>query len=262
VSGSARRSDSVDALVQAGFDAFAFTGVTPSDDLRRRLARTTHLLLSAAPDDRGDPVLGLHADDVRRAAQSGVLRWIGYLSTIAVYGDAAGGWVDEETPATPGSARGRRRVEAEAQWLALGRETGVAVQVFRIAGIYGPGRSTIDALRAGTAHRIIKAGQVFNRIHVADIAQVLAAAMAGRGHHAIYNLADDEPAPPQDVIVHAAELIGVPPPPEEPFETAVLSPMARSFYGEVKRVRNARIKDDLGVRLLYPTFREGLAALV
>lgn len=262
VSGSARSASSVAALAAEGFDAFPFTGTAASDGLRSRLATTTHLLLSAAPDEGGDPVLRCHADDIAAAVASGSLTWIGYLSTIAVYGDQQGRWVDEDTPVQPGSARAKRRVEAEQAWLGLGQRTGVRIQVFRIAGIYGPGRSTIAALKAGTAHRIIKPGQVFNRIHVEDIAQVVHAAVAGRGRHTVYNLADDEPAPPQDVVTYAAGLIGVPPPPELPFETADLSPMARSFYGEVKRVRNARLKADLGVSLLYPTYREGLAALV
>jgi nucleoside-diphosphate-sugar epimerase len=189
------------------------------------------------------------------------VRWVGYLSTIGVYGDAGGAWIDEDTPARPGSARASRRIEAEAAWLDFGKRTGKRVQIFRLGGIYGPGRSAFDDLRAGSARRIIKPGQVFNRIHVGDIANVLVAAVGGRGRHSIYNVVDDEPGPPQDVVAYAAGLLGVPAPPEIPFEKAELSPMGRSFYSENRRVRNARLKEDLGVRLAYPSYREGLAAI-
>ena len=161
----------------------------------------------------------------------------------------------------PTAERSERRLAAEQEWLAFARRTGKRVQVFRLAGIYGPGRSALDNLRDGLARRIVKPGQVFNRIHVEDIASVLAAGIAGRGNHAVYNVADDEPAPPQDVVAFAAQLLGVPPPPEIALQQAGLSGMAASFYGENKRVRNARIKQDLGVALAYPTYREGLRAL-
>jgi len=222
-------------------------------------AGATHLLLSAPPDEAGDPVLARHG-----AALAGLrhLAWIGYLSTTGVYGDRRGGWVDEETPPAPGSPRGRRRVEAEDAWLAFGRSRGVPVQVFRLAGIYGPGRSALDAVRAGRASRIVKPGQVFGRIHVDDIVATLRASMARPNAGAVYNLADDEPAPPQDVILEACRLLDVAPPPEVPFADARLSPMAASFYAECRRVANRRIKAELGVRLRYPTYREGLAGLL
>lgn len=226
--------------------------------LASRLAETTHLLLSAPPGPNGDPLLAWHAADVRRAPQ---LEWIGYLSTIGVYGDHGGAWIDETTPATPRPGRSQARLDAENAWLKLAAATDKRVQIFRLPGIYGPGRSAIDQLRAGTAKRIVKPGQVFNRIHVDDIAAVLAAAADGRGRHSHYNLADDEPAPAEDVVAFAAGLIGVPAPPQVPFEAAQLSAMARSFYEEAKRVRNDRIKQDLGVRLQYPTYREGLRAI-
>ncbi len=189
------------------------------------------------------------------------IRWIGYLSTIGVYGDQGGAWTDEATPATPRSARSKVRLDAEAAWLALGAATGKAVQIFRLSGIYGPGRNPIVKLREGRSQRIVKAGQVFNRIHVDDIATTLLASIDRPRPGAIYNVTDDEPAAPQTVTEHAAALTGLPLPPAIDFETADLSPMARSFYGENKRVRNRLIRDELGVALAYPTYREGLAAL-
>ncbi len=242
-----------------GFETLLFDGTRPGAGVAQALSQSTHVLLSAAPGDAGDPALIHHGDDIERAES---VRWIGYLSTIGVYGDAGGAWIDEETPARPGSARASRRIEAEAAWLDFGRRTGKRVQIFRLGGIYGPGRSALDDLRAGSARRIVKPGQVFNRIHVEDIANVLAAAVDGRGRHTLYNVVDDEPGPPQDVVAYAAGLLGVPPPPEIAFEKAELSPMGLSFYSENRRVRNTRLKEDLGVRLAYPSFREGLAAVL
>ena len=189
---------------------------------------------------------------------------MGYLSTIGVYGDLEGGWADEDTPAVPDTERGAARIEAEAAWTAFCRERGLPLDIFRLAGIYGPGRNPLDRIRRGEARRIVKPGQVFNRIHVDDIAQTVAAAIFQERQEPgtrLFNLADDEPAPPQDVILYAAELIGAPPPPEIPFESAALSPMARSFYAGNKRIRNDKIKRELGVALKYPTYREGLARL-
>jgi nucleoside-diphosphate-sugar epimerase len=220
-----------------------------------RLAEATHVLSSVPPNEQGDPVLAAHAAELARLAG---VRWVGYLSTTGVYGDHGGGWVDETTPENPIGERGRRRVEAERGWRALP----LPVHVFRLAGIYGPGRSQLDALRAGTAKRIAKPGQVFSRIHVDDIASALRLSMAKPQPGAIYNLADDEPAPPQDVVAYAAELLGVAPPPPIPFAEAELSPMAASFYAESKRVSNARIKRELGWRPRYPSYREGLRALL
>jgi nucleoside-diphosphate-sugar epimerase len=219
----------------------------------------THVLVSAPPDARGDPVLRRCRDElVARAHQ---LAWVGYLSTTGVYGDHGGGWVDEETPRAPLSERAERRAEAEDDWLALARDHGVPVHVFRLAGIYGPGRNQLEAVANGTAKRIIKPNQVFSRIHVTDIAGVLEASIANPNPGRVYNVADDEPAPPQDVVAFAAELLGRPAPPEVPFEEAELSPMGRSFYAESKRVDNRRIKRELGYTLVYPTYREGLTAL-
>lgn len=217
----------------------------------------THLLISTAPNAEGDPVLAALKDEItERAAQ---FEWVGYLSTTAVYGDHQGDWVDETTPATPTAQRGRWRVQAEQQWLTI---PGLPTHIFRLAGIYGPGRGPFSKLKRVGMRRIIKPGQVFSRIHVADIAQVLAASMAAPNPGAIYNVCDDEPVPPQDVIAYAAELQGLPLPPAVPFDKADLTPMARSFYNENKRVRNDRIKDELGVKLLYPDYRVGLTSLM
>lgn len=184
--------------------------------------------------------------------------WVGYLSTTGVYGDHQGGWVDEATPLSPSTTRGQLRVEAEAAWQSLG----LPLHIFRIAGIYGPGRGPFAKVRNGTARRIIKKNQVFSRIHVDDIAQVLAASISKPNPGAIYNLCDDDPAPPEDVIEHAAALLGLPIPPAQDFETAKMTPMARSFYAESKRVRNDRIKEELGVKLLFPDYRSGLKSLL
>ncbi len=216
------------------------------------IAQADAILVSAPPDETGDPVLRVLGPALREARAG----WIAYLSTIGVYGDHAGAWIDEDTALSPTHARTRRRVAAEEGWRALG------AQVFRLSGIYGPGRNAFVKLREGRSQRIVKTGQVFNRIHVADIAATLRASLTRPDPGAVYNVTDDEPAPPQDVTAHAAALAGLPLPPEVDFATAALSSMARSFYGENKRVRNARIKDRLGVRLAYPTYREGLAALV
>jgi nucleoside-diphosphate-sugar epimerase len=196
------------------------------------------------------------------AAHARHIAWAGYLSTTGVYGDHGGDWVDEDTPLHPTTERGRRRVSAETAWRALARDTGLPLHIFRLAGIYGPGRGPFEKVRNGTARRIIKPGQVFSRIHVEDIAQVLAASIARPNAVRAYNVCDNDPAPPQDVIAYAAELLGMPLPPEVPFDEANLGPMAASFYAESKKVPNDRIKDELGVQLLYPTYREGLWAVL
>lgn len=244
----------------ARLDSIAAQGVTPllwpGSDPRPALTETTHLLLSIAPDENGDPVIGAFGSDLAQIAPN--LEWVGYLSTTGVYGDHQGGWVDETTPLTPSTRRGHHRVLAERQWL----ETGVPLHIFRLAGIYGPGRGPFAKVRRGTARRIIKPDQVFSRIHVDDIAQTLLASINRPNPGAIYNVCDNDPAPPQDVLAHAADLLGMPPPPEEDYATAEMTPMARSFYAESKRVHNDRIKQELGVSLLYPSYRDGLPALL
>ena len=259
LAGTCRTSDGCHALADKGVDAVPFSREAPLADAPHRLAGTTHILLSIPPDAEGDPALDCHGADI--AALPG-LEWIGYLSTTGVYGDTGGAWVDESAPPAPTGARGRRRVEAEAGWLALGENHGLAVHVFRLAGIYGPGRNALATVRRGEAKRIAKPGQVFSRIHVADIAQVLAASIAKPRAGAIYNVCDDEPAPAADVIAHACDLLGVVAPPLIPFEEADLTPMARSFYADNRRVSNARIKAELGVTLRYPNYRTGLASLL
>lgn len=241
-----------------GIEASVFDGSAPSQGVRQALQQATHILVSAPPDEAGDPVLLHHAADIVGAPH---LAWIGYLSTIGVYGDHKGGWLDETTPENPMQGRSRWRRDAEIAWQRLGADRGTKCVLFRLAGIYGPGRSAIENVRSGRARRIIKPGQKFNRIHVEDIAAVVHASMQGRGAFDIYNLADDEPSPPEDVIVHAASLLGMPTPPAIPFDDPSISEMQRSFYSESKLVRNDRIKHDLGVRLAYPTYREGLAAI-
>jgi len=195
--------------------------------------------------------------EITRAAPD--LDWVGYLSTTGVYGNHDGGWVDEDTPLTPSTKRGQWRKQAEEDWQSI---PGLPLHIFRLAGIYGPGRGPFAKLRNGTARRVIKDNQVFSRIHVDDIAQVLAASIAAPNPGAIYNLCDDDPAPPQDVIAYAAELLNMPIPPAVPFDQADLSPMARSFYGDSKRVRNDRMKSELGITLKYPTYRAALAAML
>lgn len=257
VAGTSRTEETRQVLAAEGIEAHLFDRGRPLADPGGALAGATHLLSSVPPDDTGDPVLDRHAPAIAAAAPE----WIGYLSTTGVYGDRAGGWVDETGDLRPVGTRGRRRVAAEMAWLDLHRTHGSPVQLFRLAGIYGPGRGPFEQVRAGTARRVVKPGQVFSRIHVEDIVQVLLASMARPNPGAAYNVCDDDPAPPQDVIAEAARLLGLDPPPEIPFEAAELSSMSRSFYEESKRVSNRRIKEELGVRLRYPTYREGLAAL-
>ena len=259
LAGTCRTPEGSRALTEAGIDAIPFSREAPLADPAQSLAGTTHILLSIPPDAEGDPALDCHGADI--AAIEG-LEWIGYLSTTGVYGDTGGAWVDESAPLTPTGTRGKRRLEAEGGWLALGEDHGLAAHVFRLAGIYGPGRNALAAVKRGTAKRIAKPGQVFSRIHVADIAQVLAASIARPRAGAIYNVCDDEPAPAADVVAHACALLGIAPPPLTPLEDADLSPMARSFYADSRRVSNDRIKTELGVTLRYPNYRAGLAALL
>jgi len=218
----------------------------------------THVLSSVGPNEEGDPVIAALRDELAKRAAAGQFDWVGYLSTTAVYGDQGGAWVDEETPVSPSSRRGDWRAQAEAEWQAI---PDLPLHIFRLAGIYGPGRGPFAKLMAGKARRIVKPGQVFSRIHVEDIATVLEASIDRPNPGAIYNVCDDEPAPPQDVLGYGAELLGLPVPAEVPFDEAGMTPMARSFYGENKRVRNTRIKEELGVALAYPDYRVGLRAV-
>ncbi len=229
----------------------------PGQEMAPQLDRATHLLISAGPNAEGDPVLNEMRDQI--AARAEQFEWVGYLSTTGVYGDAQGGWVDEQSPLKPATKRGQMRVDAEAAWQSI---PNLPLHIFRLAGIYGPGRGPFAKVRSGTARRIIKKDQVFSRIHVEDIAQALAASIAQPNAGGVYNLCDNDPAPPEDVIAYAAMLLKLPLPPKVDFETADMTPMARSFYAESKRVRNDRIKDELGVELRYPDYKSGLAALL
>ena len=239
VSATSRSASGAEAIEARGYRGLVFDGSAPGDD--------------------GDPVLRQHATDF--AARAKQFQWVAYLSTTGVYGDHAGGLVTEETPLTPNTERGHKRLMAENQWLELWRDHGLPVMIFRLAGIYGPGRSQLLSLRDGTAKRVIKPGQIFSRIHVEDIANTLDASIAHPHPGRAYNVCDDEACPPQDVVEYGARLLGLPVPPDVPFEEATLSPMAKSFYADSKRVSNERIVKELGLRLSYPTYREGLAAI-
>ena len=259
VAGTCRSAEKQASLAADGIDAYLFDGTAPLHDADVALSGTTHILISNPPGGQGDDAFRHHGEDI--TALQG-LNWLGYLSTTGVYGDHQGGWVDETTPVTPASARGQRRADAEAAWLSLHTNKSVPTHIFRLPGIYGPGRSAIDALRAGRRQRINKPGHVFSRIHVDDIVAGLRASMDSPNPGDIYNLVDDEAAPPQDVTAFAAELLGEEPAPLIPFEEAELSEMGRSFYAECKRVRNTKMKEELGVALAYPTYREGLRAIL
>lgn len=254
VTGTARSAEKAAHLRAIGVRPL----VLPEDDLGPALAMASHLLISAGPDADGDPMLRHYSAELEAANPS----WIGYLSTTGVYGDHAGDWVDETTPPTPATRRGQLRVEAENAWQSFADAAGIPLAIFRLAGIYGPGRGPFAKVRNGTARRIIKKGQVFSRTHVEDIAQTVIASMMRPELSTVFNVCDDDPAPPQDVIAHAAELLDMPVPPAVDFESADMSPMARSFYAESKKVRNDRIKDVLGVTLLYPDYKAGLRALL
>ena len=245
-----------DRLRTAGAEPLLWPG--DESAIRAAIAGADAILISAGPDQGGDPALADFAADLARSRP----HWLGYLSTTGVYGDRDGGWVDEGSALAPTTRRGRDRVAAEQAWQALAAEHDLPLHIFRLAGIYGPGRGPFAKLRAGTARRIVKPGQIFSRIHAEDIAQVLMASIRAPRPGAVYNVCDDDPAPPEAVIGHAADLLGLPLPPAEDYASADMTPMARSFYAESKRVANDLIKRELGVRLIYPDYRAGLAALL
>lgn len=256
IGGTTRSPDKAGQLAAQGIAPILFSG-EPTPALREALGRATHLLVSIAPNKAGDPVLAVLGEEI---AASPALRWICYLSTVGVYGDHGGEWVDETTPCRPQSARSVERVAAEQAWRALAEARGLPLAIFRLSGIYGPGRNAFVNIEKGTARRLVKPGQVFNRIHRDDIARAfdLAAAIEADGD---FNITDDEPAPPQDVVEFAFRIAGREPPPEVDFETAELSAMARSFYGENKRVSNLRSKQVLGMTYAYPDYRTALARM-
>ena len=253
VTGTSRSAAGAAKITAQGFEGVVFDAL---DSIPKTV---THIVSSAPPDANGDPVLLRFSEGLKAAAQH--VKWVAYLSTTGVYGDHAGAWIDEETALTPNTERGSRRVAAEATWVALWHAHGLPVHVFRLAGIYGPGRNVFLSLLNGTAKRVIKENQIFSRIHVEDIAGVLEASLHRPNPGRCYNVADDFPCPPQDVVLYAAEMLAVAPPPETPFAEAELSPMARSFYADSKRTRNNRVKEELGYQFQYPTYHEGLAAI-
>lgn len=254
ITGTSRSEEGAAAITSQNVTGIRF------DALQDIPASITHIVTSVPPDESGDPVLQKFGQEL--AAKARQFKWVAYLSTTGVYGDHAGGWVDESTPLAPSTERGHRRLRAEMEWLNLFHDHGLPVHVFRLAGIYGPGRNQLVSLQDGTARRVTKPGQVFSRIHVADIAGILEASIYKPNPGRAYNIADDVPAPPQDVVAYAAGLLGLPSPPEEIFATAKLSQMARSFYAESKRVSNARVKQELGYHFKFPDYRSGLTALL
>jgi nucleoside-diphosphate-sugar epimerase len=258
IRGTCRKPARKAALGALGISAALFDGDTPMDpaDL---LQGATHVLLSIPPGAEGDPAFRQHAQDI---AAAGTVKWVGYFSTTGVYGNRDGDWVDETSDLRPGNERSQRRVDAERDWLSWGDRHGISVQIFRLPGIYGPGRSAVDQVKAGTARRISKPGHVFSRIHVEDIATAVAASIARPQPGGIYNVCDDEPAAPGEVVAYVCELLSQEPPPEIPYDEADMSPMAKSFWSDNRRVRNDRMKQDLGVRLDFPDYRIGIRGIL
>jgi nucleoside-diphosphate-sugar epimerase len=256
IAGTTRTEEGIERLADSPYRLHLFDGVTAGATLRPDLHKATHVVLSIPPNDSGDPALNLHRHDLDAAPD---LEWLCYFSTVGVYGDFGGAWVDESAPTRPVNRRSQQRVEVEQLWRDYAAARGVPLLILRLAGIYGPGRSSFDKLREGTARRIVKEGQVFNRIHVDDIGRITTLA-AQRKLGGTFNLSDDQPAPPQDLVEYAARLMGLPVPPAIPFEAAQMTEMARSFYSDNKRVSNAAIKEALGTTLTYPDYRIGLDA--
>ena len=259
IAGTCRSEESASSLARRGIEAYVFDGNTKMRTLPTAFLHASHVLCSVPPAGGTDPVLAHHSDDL---AQLRNLVWVGYLSTTGVYGDWRGDWVDESSELRTINDRGTHRINAENGWLKLWERFSVPVHIFRLAGIYGPGRNAIETVKAGRALRIKKRGQVFSRIHVDDISQVLAASISMPNPSRVYNVCDNEAAPPQDVISYACQLLGIEPPPLVPFEEAELSAMARSFYTENKRVSNTRMREELGVQLKWPNYRVGLKNLL
>ena len=262
IAGTTRDEGKAVALEREGFDIRLFDGSNCSRQLKDAVERADAILVSIPPDGEGDPTLRAAGTTLQKLATR--WRWLGYLSSTGVYGDRKGDWVDEATPPAPNGPRAVRRLAAEVAWRNFAARTGAPLHIFRMAGIYGPGRSSLDSLRAGTARRFDKPGHTFSRVHVDDVALVLSASIARPSAGAIYNVCDDEPASQAEVIEYGARLLQIAPPPLEPFSAAsgVLSDMARSFHGDSKRVRNDKIKSELGVHLAYPSYRDGLAGLI
>lgn len=255
--GTVRGLAKAEELKAEKIETLLFNAEHEDPAIAERIAAADVILVSVPPGSSADPVLARFG---RRITASRRKQTIVYLSTIGVYGDRHGEWVDESMTPMPTTERSLARLQAEKSWAAIGRDS-KKVYILRLAGIYGPGRNALLNLKAGTAKRVVKRGQVFNRIHVEDIRRAIDAAIAHKGPGDVFNVSDDAPAPPQDVITFAAMLMGVEPPPEQDLESADLSPMAQSFYAENKRVSNRKLKDEFGIRLAYPTYRVGLEAL-
>ncbi len=263
IAGTTRDGDKLNELRDCSIEPFLFDGNNAGSEISARLAAVTHLLISIAPPREAtvgnvDPVLNCFADTICTSMPN--LKWIGYLSTVGVYGNHNGAWVDENAETTPVSARSVQRDEAEKLWQALATEMNVPLTILRLSGIYGPGRNVFRTMEAGRSRRLVKKDQVFNRIHVADIAQALDLAATACSNE-IFNITDNQPAPPQDVVTFAHQLAGKTPPAELDFETADLTPMARSFYGENKRVSNAKSRELLGVKYQYPDYKSALTKM-
>jgi len=257
IAGTTRTEEGVERLAESPYRLHVFDGMRKGATLAADLGKATHVVLSIPPGDDGDPALNLHRQELDAAAG---LEWLCYFSTVGVYGDFGGQWIDESAPTRPVNRRSAQRAEVEQQWRDYADRRGLPLLVLRLAGIYGPGRSAFDKLREGTARRIVKQGQVFNRIHVDDIGRITGLAARAK-LDGTFNLGDDEPAPPQDLVEYAAKLLGLPVPPDVPFETAQMTEMARSFYSDNKRVSNKAIKAALGTELTYPNYRVGLDAI-
>ncbi|HMF06091.1 MAG TPA: SDR family oxidoreductase [Methylocella sp.] len=258
IAGTVREAVKAEEMASANIETFMFSAGQENSALEERLAAADVILVSIPPGASVDPVLARFGHRISTPPRQ---QTIIYLSTVGVYGDRRGDWVDETMTPTPSSERSLARLQAERSWAAIGKEKCKKVYVFRLAGIYGPGRNALVSLKAGTARRVVKRGHVSNRIHVEDISRAIDAAIVHKGQGGIFNVSDDAPAPPQDVIMYAAMLMGIEPPPEQDLETADLAPLARSFYAENKRVSNRKLKDELGMRLAFPTYRVGLEAL-
>ncbi len=257
ISGTTRDVEKKCVMRDSGIKPYLFDAENAVPDPLYMMREVTHILISTPPSDLGDPSFLAHAQDIMRLPK---LQWVGYLSTTGSYGDRNGGWVDESSTPRPTTQRGSRRLKSEEQWFSLYESYKVPVHIFRLAGIYGPGRSALDSIRSGVARRIEKPGHAFSRIHVDDIVQILKASMNHPAPGEIYNLCDDEPAPSHEVIDYACQLLGIESPPLIPFDSVDMAPITQSFYADNKRVRNDKIKNSLGVKLRYKNYREGLQA--
>ena len=259
VSGTCQSSKSQDAMREKNISALLFNSSQSCPEISQSISVATHLLVTIPPQDSGDVVLNIFSEAIAEAKQ---LEWIGYISSTGVYGDTKGEWVDEMSPLKGETDLNLKRIAAEKSWLNFGKGNDLPVMLFRCVGIYGPGRNLLESVKKGSARRIDKPGLVFSRIHCADLAQTLEASMRNIQSGEIYNVADDLPSPPAEAVEYACGLLGLDQPLLVPYEKAELSPVARSFYSTNKRISNKKIKQELGVKLVYPDYRSGLKALL